>query len=205
MSLFVDVEVEDKATPELKRKMEAARPQRLNSFIGPAVSKVVKRNFLARPHNKRGWQPVNFWAGAARSTNWQVVPEGVVISVNQIGVRQRYEGGPIRPTGGRKAITIPVAEEAYGKTAADFGDQLQLVIIKGRGAWLALKSYEQRPQDKQHGRNQTHGPGLSTVRERLKFLFMLSAGVNQDADRSVLPTDEEILDTAVEAATEAVK
>jgi hypothetical protein len=147
---------------------------------------------------------VNFWAGAARSTNWQVVPEGVLISVNQIGVRQRYQGGPIRPVNA-KALAIPVAEEAYGKVPADFGDQLQLIIIKGKGAWLALKSYEQRPQDKQHGRHQAQGPGLSTVRERLKFLFRLSAGVDQEPDRSVLPTNEEILATALEATKEAVK
>jgi hypothetical protein len=43
------------------------------------------------------------------------------------------------------------------------------------------------------------------VRERLKFLFRLSAGVDQDPDRSVLPTNEEILATALEATKEAVK
>jgi hypothetical protein len=204
LSVSYTVNIKDGATPELRAQIAKCDPRRLGSFVAPAVAKKVKANFLARPHNQRGWHPVNFWADAARATNYQILPDGVLISVNKIGVRQRYQGGPIRPLNA-KALAIPVAEEAYGKVPADFGDQLQLIIIKGKGAWLALKSYEQRPQDRQHGLHQQQGPGLSTVRERLKFLFLLIAGVDQKADPAVLPPDEEILSTARTAALEAIK
>lgn len=126
------------------------------------------------------------------------------MSVNKIGVRQRYQGGHIAPVHA-KALTIPVAEEAYGKTAADFAGQLQLVVIKGKGAWLALKSFEQRDRDKQRGRHQAHGPALSVLRERLKFLFRLCAGVDQEANPNVLPSDEEYFAEVDKGATEALK
>jgi hypothetical protein len=204
MSLSFSIDVLDRATPAIKEKVAATSPQRLRAFVGPAVSLAVKEHFLMLPHNRRGWKPANFWPSAARATNWQTVPDGVVISVNQIGVRQRYQGGPILPVNA-KALAIPVAEQAYGKTPRDFGGQLQLVVIKGKGAWLALKSFEQRPQDKQKGRKKQQGPGITTVRERLKFLFLLCAGVEQAPDPNVLPTEEEIRITAVTAIKEAIK
>src|SRR6185437_7675266 len=129
----------DRATPALRAKIAKCSGARLNAFIGPRLVLKTQGHFLRLPHNKRGWDPVNFWPDAARATNWEPQVEGVLLRVNKIGVRQRLQGGPIKPTGGRKAITIPVAEEAYGKTAADFGDQLELVVIKGKGAWLALR------------------------------------------------------------------
>lgn len=204
MSFSFFIDVKDHATPAIRAKIAATSPQRLRAFVGPAESLLVKKHFLALPHNRRGWKPANFWPGAARSTNWQTVPDGVVISVNQIGVRQRYQGGPIRPVNA-KALAIPVAEQAYGKTPRDFGGQLQVVVIKGKGAWLALKSFEQRPADKQKGRKKQQGPGLATVRERLQFLFKLCAGVEQAPNPNVLPTDEEIRATAITAIEEAIK
>jgi hypothetical protein len=204
MSASFQIDIKDQATPELKRKIEALRPARVNEFVGGALKNLLKHNFLAQPHNKKGWQPLHFWSGAAQSTHYQVIPEGVVLSTSQIGVRQRYQGGTIRPVNA-KALAIPVAEEAYGTVPKEYGDQLKLVVIKGKGAWLALKSYEQRPKDEQRGRKQIQGPGISTVRERLKFLFALSASVDQKPNPGVLPSMQEITDTAVEAVKAAIK
>jgi hypothetical protein len=200
MSQSFTIDVKDKASSALQRKMDACAPHRLNAFIGPRLSKLTQDHFIRLPHNKKGWKPVNFWADAARSTSWMTLPEGVLIRVNKIGVRQRYQGGVIRPVNA-KALTIPIAEEAYGKTAADFGDQLQLIVIKGKGSYLAIK-----PQIKAaKGHRAKRGEAGPSQNERMLFLFKLCASINQDADPNVLPTDDEYSAEAIAGAKEAVK
>ena len=103
------------------------------------------------------------------------------------------------------------ARTPTGSSRPEACDAMQSIVIKGKGAWLALRSFEQvslgagvvGPAPK--GQKRQKGPGQRTMRERLKFLFRLSAGIEQDPDPRVLPSDEEILNTAVEAAGEAVK
>jgi hypothetical protein len=204
MSASLTIEVKDRASAKLREQMAKCSGARLNAAVGPAVTLLVKRNYLSLPHNRKGWAPVNFWADAARATNWTSVVDGVVVSTNKIGVRQRYQGGWIRPVNA-KALAFPVAEEAYGKTPADFPDQLQLVVIKGKGAWLALKSFEPHGQTPRACRKQIQGPAVNTLRERLKFMFLLSYGVNQPANPAVLPSDEEIFSTVTQAAEAAIK
>jgi len=46
------------------------------------------------------------------------------VGVNQVGVRQRYFGGPILPVKAQM-LTIPACPEAYGKTAGEFGGELR--------------------------------------------------------------------------------
>lgn len=207
MSLSATIDFKDRSTPALKRKIDACAPQRLNAFIGPRVVKLTQNHFLHLPHNKKGWKSTNFWADAARSTHWQTFPEGVMLSVSKIGVRQRYHGGIIRPVNA-KALTIPIDEHAYGKTAADFGDQLILVRTKDHGAFLALmppKNHSGRAKKKEGLATHTGPLATATPKDRLLFLFKLCASIEQDADADVLPTDQEYLDEAIAGAKEAVK
>jgi hypothetical protein len=198
-----DASVKDGATPSIRRLASALTPRRLNATVGPAATKLTQKHLLANPPNKRGFPTTNFWSRAAKATNWAETNEGPRVSIAQIGMRQRYHGGVIKPVNA-KALTIPVAAEAYGKTAADFGGQLKLVVIPGKGAWLAKASFEDRSTGSQRGRKKLQGPGLSTVRQRLKFLFRLSAGVNQDANPQIIPTTDEYGDTGIKAIQEAL-
>jgi hypothetical protein len=207
--------IRDAASPALAAKIAQISPNRLNQSVAHSAVRLTKLKLLLLPHNKRGWTPTNFYKRAAASVISTVLPEGVLISIPQIGMRQRYQGGEIKPVN-KKFLAIPVAEESYGKVPADFGDQLQLVAIKGKGAWLALRSYESAPSPRGEGRgeggrsakrtrNKQQGPGQSTVRERLKFLFRLSAGVTQQANPDILPTDDQYRDEALNAIEEALK
>jgi hypothetical protein len=205
MNFSANIKITDNASPALAAKIAAIAPNRLNQSVAHSAVRLTKLKLLSLPHNKRGWAPTNFYKRAAASVISTVLPEGVLISIPQIGIRQRYQGGEIKPVN-KKFLAIPVAEEAYGKTPADFGDQLQLVAIKGKGAWLALRSFETRnTQHATRTRNKQQGPGQSTVRERLKFLFRLSSGVTQQANPDILPTDEQYREDARQAIEEAIK
>lgn len=177
------ISIIDRASPALRAKIDACRPQRLNAFIGPAVAKLTRENFRGLPTNKMGWPSTGFWRGAANSTSWQTLPEGVLISISQIGVRQRYQGGEIHAVNA-KAMTVPVSAQAYGHVAADFPGSFLLKTKKG--AWIV-----------QYGGGRKHDTTL-------EFLFKLVTSVTQEANSNVLPSDEEITSTALAAAEKAV-
>jgi len=178
-----EVDIKDAATLPLQRKIAACSGRRLNGFIGPAVARLTRNNFRSLPTNKDGYPSTHFWAGAANSTSWTELPEGVLISVSQIGVRQRYQGGEIHAVNA-SALTVPVSAQAYGHVAADFPGSFLLKTKKG--AWIVQ-----------------YGGGRHTD-STLEFLYKLETSVTQDANPNVLPSDEAITETALAAAEKAV-
>ncbi len=184
MSVSLEIKViRDTAGPALANLRSALTPQRMAAAVGPACAKLTQQHLLDLGTNKKGWPTTNFYARAAKATNWAAAPEGVVVSINQIGVRQRYQGGPIRPVNA-KYLTIPIDPEAYGKVASDFENLICIRTKKGK--YLAQKE----------------GTGKTAT---LKFLFKLSPGVDQEGDVEVLPTRDEYFDTAKEAILRAIK
>lgn len=162
----------DPAAPA--RVAAAIAPERIRPVIGRAASNVFVAHYRmlnrTRP-NKLGGKRTNYFLGAARGTSYEVVPDGVLISTNQIGIRQRYYGGTIRPKKA-KYLTIPVHPMAHGKRAGEFG---KLDLIRGRGGKpiaLALPAQGKR--------------GFGTI------LYRLVQQVNQKPDPSILPTAEQL-------------
>lgn len=169
--------IKDTARPALAELAQRTTPERMAAFIGPRVQVLVQKNFLAQPKNKDGYPSTGFWAEASDATHWSQVPDGVVITVSKIGVRQRLEGGPIKPVNGA-FLTIPICAEAYGKTTRDFAGELFKVRSKKTGkSFLARKD----------GKN-------------LEYLFFLSPGVVQDGNPNVLPSDLSFYRAAMKGA-----
>ncbi|MBI5770832.1 MAG: hypothetical protein HZA93_23850 [Verrucomicrobia bacterium] len=125
----VKTSVTDRATPILVAIEESIRPDRLKPVVGRAAVNVVRRHFFAldreRPNALAGGR-THYYAGAARGTHFDVLPDGVMISVNQVGILQRILGGTIVPKQA-KFLTIPARSEAYGKRASEFRD---LIILR---------------------------------------------------------------------------
>jgi hypothetical protein len=194
MSLGVKTEIiKDTGTPALFALQEQTRPSRLQASVGPAVNKLTQQHLTGLGTNKRGWPSTHFWADARRSTHWR--PEGsdaVVVGIAKIGVRQRYHGGHIAPVN-KGALTIPLTPDAYGHVASDFPGLFLLKTKKGaylvqHGEQFTAKGNEKRKQE-----------------SSLKFLFKLVAGVDQEPDPNVLPTDEEYAIAAGQAITRSLK
>ena len=151
--------------------------------------------------NSRNWPTTNFWARAAKSTSWSSSGNTVLVSVNQIGVRQRYFGGTISPVKA-KALAIPISPVSYGHVPRDF--QNLFLLVTKKGAYLcqygeAISEHGNVVKGRKLG-----GNGGRRKRAALNFLFKLVGSVTQAADASVLPTDEQFLATAGKAIEEAV-
>lgn len=94
------------------------------------------------------------------------------IDIDVPGVTRAYHDMHIRPRF-RRALTIPIHRESYGKRAADFAD---LFVVKSRNtgkAYLAKKT-----------------PGSTD----LTYLFRLASSVYQRRDKRLMPSDKTIGD-----------
>lgn len=200
MSLGLSITVTDTATPALRQKLAQCSPARLARILGPALLRLTQDHLIANGPNQRGWPTTGFWPRAAKAATWTGTDDGVLISINQIGVRQRFHGGTIRPVKAR-ALTIPISPEAHGKTASDFPEAFLLKTKKGaylvqRGEGISAKGNVV----KKRGR----GFAARRVVAALEFLFKLSPGVEQAGDRSVIPSPDTYAAAARQRLTEAL-
>jgi len=196
MSLALSIRLDrDSVRPALQSLRAALGPERLHAAIGTEVKRLIQSHLLTLGTNKRGWPTTNFWARAAKATSDESDARSATVSINQIGVRQRYYGGTITPTR-RRFLTIPISPEAYGKTASDFPNSF--LITTKKGAYIV-----QRGESISAAGNvvKSRGRGFAAKRvvAALEFLFKLSRGVTQEPDPNVLPSEEAITAAALTA------
>jgi hypothetical protein len=182
----LSVAITENTTAVLNRLETRLTDSRVSDSVGRSVMELIQNHFRALPPNERGFPSTQFWQRAADATRYEVTADGVQISINQVGIRQRLLGGPIDPVRG-KYLTIPAIAETYGHTASDFGNLKVFYVRSDFGYELALAPADTIRQ-----------PG--GLIDSSAVYFWLVAHVNQFPDPSVLPTDEEIFDVAMEAA-----
>jgi hypothetical protein len=173
MSLAHTIEIRDLATPVVQARIAALGPDRLRSRVGPACADLIQRHWAALPKNKRGWPSTGFNEDASDSVRWHPIPDGVIIQTGKIGARQRRFGGHIGPVN-KRTIAIAADPDAYGKTPS------QVPGLRYSGM---------------HG-PRTVGSLVTVQGKRITVMFWLSEGVDQPPHPEVLPTREQILDTA---------
>lgn len=205
MSYTVEV-IKDTARPALQRLLAKLTPQRRAAAVGPAVARLLQRHFLGNGRNKRGWPTTNFWARAARATSWSGRDNGdALVSVNQIGVRQRWKGGAIAPVHA-KALAIPISPVSYGHLPSEFPGLFLLRTKKG--AYLVQYGDGAGRETKAAAAKRVRGlkgNHSRRIKAALNFLFKLSGGVEQQPDDSVMPAMDAILQAAKDALLLAVR
>lgn len=194
--------VNDEVTPAVHDLINSLSPARLAARIGPAVATLVEKYLGRLGPNKKGWPSTRFYEKFARNVRWTPEPDGPIIGIlpaliqgRTVSLRQRVFGGPIRPREAR-ALAIPISPVSYGHVPADFPG---LFMIKTpKGAYLVQYGQSVGARTARSSRAKGGNPSRR-LNASLNFLFKLSFGVNQDGDRSVLPADQDILQTAVAA------
>jgi hypothetical protein len=164
-----------------------AHPEGLAVELGRELAGRLKGHFNTKQKTNRnnlGGKPTNFWGQVSDSVNQPEIEAGgtlVRVSISHPAIRQKLEGGVIRAKRS-KALTIPVAKEAYGTTVSDWENAgVHLFVIGGRG--------------------QTAGRGLLAAAQKggkVKVLFLLRTQVNQKPDPTALP-DKVALNAALVA------
>lgn len=97
--------------------------RKLNAALGNRVEDELRDHFILRNSqpNKRNWKKQNWWAGVADATGLdEVTNDHAVVKVaHSEGFALRVNGGTIVPRE-KKALTIPLVEEAYGKSVDEY-------------------------------------------------------------------------------------
>jgi hypothetical protein len=209
MSVSFQLDIKDSATPAVREKIEKCSPRRLHEAIGPAASQLVKRHFVGLPSNKQDYPSTGFWEKAAYSTSYQLVPEGTVISIAKQGVRQRLQGGTIKPVN-KKYLALPANSEAYGHKPSEFST---LKVFWGRDKTGTVRPMGLKLADN-YGVEKTVTKGKHAGEKKFKQLneyqigsvyFWFVTEVHQDPNPNVLPDKLELQRTVTIAAAEAVK
>jgi hypothetical protein len=196
MAITVQIIIrQDMAGPALTALQGVMTVKQLSKIVGEAEVILFQKHFQNAPSNKQGYPSTGFWKDAARATNYQATNAGVVISVNQVGVRQRYQGGDIFPVNG-KYLAIPARAETYGKTPREFDN---LTVAFGRNGPYAL--VEAAATKVTLGRKSRGTAGVRSFDTQVTgglVMFWLVKSASQKPDPTVLPDERDIQEVAKE-------
>ena len=205
MSTPVDIKViSDTASPALAELLAKYTPARAAARVGPPLQKLFMTHLAALGGNSRGWPTTRFYEKFARNVRWLPMANGVTIAIlpavvngRTVGLAQRVYGGTITPQTA-KALAIPISPVSYGRVPSDFTGLFLLKTPKG--AYL-VQSGEQISEQtgRTVGLRKGGGNAGRRIRASLNFLFKLVASVTQDPDPDVLPSQQEINETALAA------
>src|SRR5574341_195301 len=164
--------------------------EKVRPLIGRAVTNRVQSHFYSLNSaraNKLGGKRTNFYSSAAKSTQFQTTSDGVTVSINKQGIRQRLQGGVIRPKNA-KYLTIPAIAEAYGRRAREFSN-LEFGFAKDESGDLRPALVEAQATLLKRNRK---GRLKSGGEVGGKAFYWLGRSADKDPDPSVLPTKEEL-------------
>lgn len=175
-----------------KRLAAALRPATINPIVGRSGVNTIREHLFglngSRP-NKLGGKRTNFFADAARGTSSTTLPDGALVSINQVGIRLQFKGGTVRAGAngsGKKWLTIPARAEAHGKRAREFND-LRFVIFENGAALIRNDSTTlKRKRDRKTGKV-SYVAGEERGGE---VMFWLKRSVTKRPDPTVLPYPE---------------
>lgn len=199
------IAIKDDATRHLSALSARLASRAMLDALGEAGAQSLRDNFgkkemdpsTHRTASALGARPQNLFAQFVQSTSYSVTSESAVVSVTHDAIRQRLEGGTIRPVLSR-ALAIPANAAAYGHRAREF--QLRAVYFKNPqanaiGMLIAETHITESVQRRVRGKVKT----VKTIRQAAGVYYWLIAQARQDADPTVLPTDAQFI-SDVEAA-----
>lgn len=203
VTVTADVDQAHEFLVRLSGKIE--RPKELNAELGDALATMLQAHFRTRNRepNKMGAPKTNFWEDISASTQVEeVTNDGVTVKIAESRFRIHLQGGVIKPTGGRKSLTIPLIAEARGKRVKDYGKNLFRI-----GNALFEKSEEgdrsllgtTRVSVRSRSGKSTRKVSLRG-RPQIRAVYALVKKVTIKRDPNALPDSKKILDALSKAA-----
>jgi|HubBroStandDraft_1064217.scaffolds.fasta_scaffold61716_3 hypothetical protein len=189
----ISLNIRDGLAPRMRAILDhlsGSRRVRLNRQMGRGVQNLCQRHVLslaATRHataNKLGAAPTHFLAGAAAEAAQpqalRADESGATLTIVHPAIGRAGHEVKIRPTGGRQYLTIPISPEAYGQTLMQGGNPRfpkAFFFASKKGNLLY---------------------GVKTGRT-IHPLYALKTEVHLKQDRTLLPSDREIKQTAIAA------
>lgn len=189
--LRIRTEIRDEGVRSLLRRLEDRHS--LNARIGLAAKARTRAHLAELALTKHGTatrlgaQPTGHFREAAESVNMAADAEGAELRISHRGgLTRAVRDVEIKPTGGRRFLTLPVHAAAYGRRVAE--------VERALGARLF------RPYRKGAGKIRAKALAARAPGGGLVFLYALRESTFQDQQRDLLPSDEEYSLAAKEGA-----
>ena len=183
--MTIEISVFDGASPALMTAAAQLTNQRINRICGAAARNEIRSHLRERglQPNKNGWPKTGWYQRARDSVTMEFSESSAVVTIAMEGFRTRLLGDPaiIAPVT-RKALTIPMCAEAYGRRAGEIKGLFFIRWEKGR----------------------TIGFLARRVNGQLQLMYRLVTSVTTHADPTLLPTSDEIQATCQAALQTAV-
>ena len=159
---------------------------RINKQAGVAVAALVRAHLRDRNSavkRESGWEPSNYWAMAAESVYSTEDTDGATVHIPWAGVAWHRYGGEIKPRNA-KALAIPLRPENKGVyPSKKFPNKGDAFVWRGKNA-----------------KSGNDAAFLATSENgELTLHYILLKAVSKDPDPTVLPSDSDILSTAVDS------
>ena len=185
-------------------------PRVLNDALGRRLVKELHKHFLARNSepNKMAAPKTNYWAGLIEHTQLaEVSDSGAIVSIADVRYRIQLFGGTIKPTGGRKFLTIPLVAEARGKRVAEYEKQSGNKLFRLPGRFVLCERSDQGDRTTTQairGRIRSRSGDFRNISIRskstMRAVFALSSKVTIKRDPRALPPQALLLDALTETA-----
>ena len=185
--------------------------RKLNAELGTRLADELQAHFLSRSGepNKLGADSLGYWKKVADDTVLTSVTEtGATVTIANAPFRPRLFGAVIKPTGGRKFLTIPLVKEAYGMRVQEYEQQSGHALFRlGHSRVLVERvaggdRTAGGPVTTRHRRANVVGEGYSTIsiREKspIRAVFALCPSVTIHKDPRALPPEADLLAALVE-------
>jgi hypothetical protein len=191
MKLDIAIEADDEVTPwlaRIARDIEGGRNVNgLNGYMARALGETTReylRKLAPLRHdtaNSLGGKPTGHLERGAEAVSSKPEEDGVVIDIPIPGIARAF--GDMRIAAVRsKWLTIPANGEAYGRRARSFSD----LIFRLKGGSPSDAPLAMLLQKQEDG--------------KLRVMYWLKKSVFQKQDRTLLPSDDELLQSAEDAA-----
>ena len=185
-----------------------ARPKALNDALGRRLARELQSHFKNKnrvPNRLRGTK-TNFWQSISKATVMtEATEKGATVTIGESRFRIHLEGGTIKPTGGRKALTIPLVAGAHGKRVREYEQSTGKKLFRiGRALFERSESGDRSltgsTRVSARNRNgQTRSLNLRG-RSQIRPVYALAKSVNIKADPTALPPTKVLLQSLNETA-----
>lgn len=197
----------DTASPLLSRVRTAAAAAGLALVGARAGGNLVREHLIALNAERHG-KGRNFYLQAARSVNTAITPAGAMINIPHRGMRQRFQGGTIKPKPGGNFIAFPDEDapaQAFQLMPREWPDhdldrQLRMNPKTGHMQWALVRrastAIRLQRRKKKDGTIKTSWK-VSEIRQGGQVMYWLAGAVTQRADPTVLPTPLDLAATII--------
>jgi hypothetical protein len=179
----------DTASPFAEKMARGIAQRGYGPAVGEAGKLVLINHFglkeqeaTSAAQTAGGWVKLGhsgLYADFRDATSWQPTGDGIRLSIAHPAIRQRLQGGTIRPVNARN-LTIPARKEAYGKRASEVR--------------VPLKFGYAFDEQIGHWRRALIADTVASKAKKTGAWFWLVPQVEQKPDSSVLPSDTALVD-----------